>query len=234
MTTPAELQREQGYVNYAPRRTLPSHKRGKLAKAWYEATNVVVDLVVDLAREAVAVMRHPDTAPEDALPYLGADRSMERGEVEPPASFRARLKQAVDLWVLGGTANGIATELAAQGYAASVVDIWNIGVADVSRWARFWLVLDPPHPFQEPPVVGDGVAVGDGTMLGIGGATEEQVERLKRAVHRWRPAHARCEAGFALVSGYYVGQPNLVVSESVATTVQEGELVVLGFGEDSL
>lgn len=232
MTTPADLQREQGYVNYAPRRTLPSHRRGVLAKAWYEATNVVVDLVVDLAREAVAVVRHPDTAPEDALAYMGGDRSLERGQLEQPASFRARLKAAVDTWVFGGTAIGLETELAAQGYTAHVLDVWEIGVTDVSRWARFWIAIDPPTPFQDPPTVGDGCVVGDGTMLGIGGATEEQVERLKRAVHRWRPAHAHVEAGLASTTGSWVGQPGLVVSESTSTTVQEGDLVILGFGED--
>lgn len=87
-------------------------ERGRL---FWGAIGQVLDELNAKMKEAT-LARFPDTAPDDALEHIGADRKLDQGPTETNDAFRARLKRAFELWVLGGSHKGMLLELKAQGF----------------------------------------------------------------------------------------------------------------------
>lgn len=205
---------------------LPAFLRRPFGLAWTEAQTIMFDVMADMTREAIKA-RFLDRAPSDALPLIASDRSLERRPGESLPAWRQRLKNAWGEWEWGGTKKGVVDNLIGAGYpGAAVYEFWDWNDGDEERWARFWVVLNPPHGIQGPPVVGDGVTCGDGTICGVGGIDEDEFNRIVRAIRTWQSGHAHCEEIIAVVSGDVVGEDGLFVSNS-GPDVAEGEVIYI-------
>jgi hypothetical protein len=76
---------------------------------------------------------------------------------------------------------------------ASGAPAWPVAHGDTTWWSRFWVVLDAPGPFGWTASTTWGSKNWGGFLWGIDGATEAQVQLVRRVVERWRPAHEVCD-----------------------------------------
>jgi hypothetical protein len=80
-----------------------------------------------------------------------------------------------------------------------------------SRWARFWVVIRPPHVFGpgwlcgEVADGGDGVLCGGGAICGYTDATVDQGALLSRQARAWKGGHNRGEAIIVVITGEICG-----------------------------
>lgn len=103
------------------------------------------DYALDLYKQATKA-RYPDPRRPDALPYQGHDRLILRAPPETNGEYAARLLQAPDLWVWGGTPTAIVNIFEPYGYDATdliVVPNW-YGILDgnTSCFSRFIILAD--------------------------------------------------------------------------------------------
>jgi hypothetical protein len=57
-------------------------------------------------------------------------------------------------------------------------------------WARWFLIVEPPHPFTPPQLWGAGWLWGDATRWGFG--NDALMEFVRRVIRKWQPAHVVC------------------------------------------
>lgn len=214
-----------GYAAYIKRHPIPIWLRRKLGSAFFEHMAILSDFVVDFAREGFK-SHLIDRCPPDALPEHARDRTLERWPTETEEQHRARIGNAWGVWEFGGTNKGVLDAVQGLGYFDSVIyEYWDWPDGNDAAWARFWIVIDQPHPIQAPPPIG-GFTVGDGTIVGVGGITDDDVERLRRIVRTWKAAHAHCEKIIAVVSGIYVG--GFTVGNSIVIGGETVEITLEG------
>jgi len=84
----------------------PTALQGPIGQRFQYVEAVLFDALGDAVAYAVRE-RYPDVCSEDALPWIGADRQVERGPIEPSASYRTRLLLWLQLWKLAGSARSI-------------------------------------------------------------------------------------------------------------------------------
>lgn len=157
--------------------------------------------------------RFPNTAPDDALPYIGKDRLLEQGPLESNDAFRARLQGAIPAHQNRGGPRTLLTELA--GYLsggnnprlALVSDRavwhdydWTTGTVTrtdvgtnwnwdgLSRWWRGWVIIDGSAFGWVPWLSGQGVQLDTGFVMGST-APLSTVDGIKRLVQRWKPGN---------------------------------------------
>ncbi|MBI2392827.1 MAG: hypothetical protein HYV09_24795 [Deltaproteobacteria bacterium] len=178
--------------------------RRRVGAAWHQALGLAKDALAEGALQAVK-LRFIGGCPTDALPYAGADRSIERVPGEPVESYRARLLHAFDTWRLAGTNKGVREALATIGLTSVVIfeDKDWAASGEEGTWWMFWVVLEPPLPVGPPWTIGDGTMLGE-APLGMTGATEP-LELLRRVIRKWKAAHTVCGHVILLWSGRLVG-----------------------------
>lgn len=174
-------------------------------------------------------LRFPDQATPDALAAIGDERLIDQGNdpltgtTETQAAYAARVKGAWGqdnntggLWYWGGTAFGMLTALAAQGYTGihliqqNGID-WTLPAGVItatartpwsfatSNWNQFILVMPtapaswtgmvtPPTPTSVP--------------------SQDEVQKLFRIIDLWRPVHMLCAGILVIVSGNVWGYPD--------------------------
>jgi P2-related tail formation protein len=214
-----------GYVDYVKRHPIPIWLRRKLGSAFFEAPSILMDFVIDLCREGFKA-RLIDRCPPDALPSHASDRTMERWPSESEQDWRTRIGSAWDKWAKGGTNAGVLENVQGVGYPNTIIrEYWDWPDGDDSQWARFWIVIDQPHNIQGPAPIG-GFTLGDGTILGVSGITDDDVNRLRRIVRTWKAAHAHCEKIIAVVSGIYIG--GFTLGDSVVIGGETVEITLEG------
>lgn len=162
--------------------------------------------------------RFPDTAPPDALGYIGNDRQIDRGPAEGPAGYAVRLRQAIDTWRNAGGARTVLSQLAA--YFTNVAtppmrlvsdhSVWHVydwitGASTKTvvspanwiwdaftgtRWWRGWAIVDTSAgPFTRH-LWGSGGTWGGGGVWGVDEPPGGvKVADLIRIIKRWKPAH---------------------------------------------
>lgn len=172
---------------------MPAWLSGDMGRSMALALGQIKDLAKDAAKEAVKA-HLPLIAPADALPAIGADRSLERG-AQSEGAFRLYLSQSFDVWTKGGTKTGIEDAIDVLGYCtADVYDAHTIdlgpGDTPASAWARFIIVLSG-HPWQ-PDGTWDDPGTWDDGGTWDSTAPAEAVDAIIRAVRRWKGAHAQC------------------------------------------
>ena len=165
-------------------------------EAWLGAFGTAKDVILARAKDSVKA-RLPDLAPADALPHLAVTMQLERGPDEAEAAFRARLKEAFNAWVWGGTRKGLLE------YALTPAGLENADTienrqwspappdGDTAFWSRFWVVIGEPHPWDDDDSW-DGDAStwdDDATATWDSTATLNDVERVKRLIRQWKPGH---------------------------------------------
>lgn len=177
---------------------------------------LILDAVGDAWLKEGIKARFPDSAPTDALGYIGNDRLIDRGPGELDPSYVIRLRQAIDTWRNAGGGRTILAELAA--YFTNVAtpplrlvsdsSIWHEfdwgtklttrtaaagnWVWDVytgARWFRGWAIIDSTGAAPWTPDVWDLVGTwGDGGTWGSN-ATVYDVAAIRKILDRWKPAH---------------------------------------------
>jgi hypothetical protein len=211
-----------GFVDYAQKTNVPWLSR-PFGAAWVEAQAIVHDVTVDGAREA-AKARFVGIAPSDALPHHADERALEQGAGETEESWRSRLLDAWEAWPWAGTERGVVDALELFYDPATVYEALDWYPGDAA-WARFWVVLGAGgHPFGPAKKIGLTTPwkVGDGTIVGLSGATTDDVARLRRTIKLWKPGNTRCveiiaQNGAAIIgTGWKVGDGTVVGGTSSA------------------
>jgi len=191
------------YRDYEPEIS-PPWLRGRYGEAWAHVLGLAKDAIAEGAHQAVK-LRLLGGCPEDALPYAGEDRQIERVPGESASSYRNRLLRAFVTWRLAGTNKGVLSALATIGFTSAIIiesEDWGAS-PDPTAWWLFWVVLSPPLPFSPAFKLGDGTKLGE-KPLGVTGPLE-LIELLRRVIRKWKAAHAVCANVVLLFDGELLG-----------------------------
>lgn len=178
----------------------------KIVPPWLSKPNgaafldVMASQLDDLAEQYVSGVKNswPLECNSDALGYLGAETGLERypGEIED--DYRVRLWNAVDVWFWAGTETGVLDNLLLATKSWGITDIslrnnadWTPPDSNVTWWSRFWVVIQPPHPW-ELHRWGVG-AWGDGRLWGAT-ITQPELDLMRRVIKKFKASHSYCEA----------------------------------------
>lgn len=164
-----------------------------LGRAWLLGNAVMKDAALAAAKLAVKA-RFPSLAPDDALPYLAAERRIERGHQYTIAQFREQIVNAWDAWSLAGTKDGLVAALRTAGFRNFMI-VQNYETpmdGNPDHWWKFWIVVWPPFPWPFNPTLTWDPGLPWDPGLTWPGVPQEWVERVKQVVRLWKPAHAIC------------------------------------------
>jgi len=187
----------------------------------YAFVGLPLDIIAEAVNQAVKT-RFPELAPDDALPYIGRDRVIIRGPLEPAASYRLRLLLWIEAWLGSGVGRAMLDQIA--GFLtprAARIRIWTqVGViytreadgsftiervagdlwnwdGQTSMWARFWVVIysiaDVPWT-RHPPYGGTSGTWGSRTGLTWGSsATVAEARSIRGIIDEFKPALSKCQ-----------------------------------------
>jgi hypothetical protein len=193
----------------------PWSKRYWGQRFWLGLLGYIGDLVAEAGAQAVrAHMLREDSSPGDALPPIGNERQMPRYPAETNANYRARLIDAWDAWQGAGTNPGIVSQYNAYGLSNVVVrsfhDGWGFENPPVmSRWSRFVVIIEQPHPWSTSYTYGSGILYGTPITFGST-ATPDEAETVKAIALKWKPAHSINPYVLVVLEHEYYGDPDLV------------------------
>lgn len=163
----------------------------------------------ELAKQSVKARFIVD-APSDAVESLGADSVIVRAPAETEAAYRARVRAAWSAWEQAGRESGILALLSvASCSAVTVIEDLDVGGA-LGHWARFYVWIVEPHPFEAPAAIGSAITIGTDWTIGFG--DRALPEYVRATVRRWRPSHTRC-LGVA-VNWASIATPSVISIES--------------------
>jgi len=131
------------YADYQPG-LYPTGLAGPWGTAWGRSQGTMKDRVITLAIDAVdagLVLRCPD----DALPLLGADVSLEQLPLDDADSYRARIAAAWETWRWAGTRTAL-TLVFAQLNPEGSTRIATAHELGRTPWAQWWAFLTQPSP----------------------------------------------------------------------------------------
>lgn len=194
---------------------MPTGLRDQYGQSFNRSFGIVKDWLAQRARTAV-MQRFPEKASEEGLGAIGQERGIDQGNsielpvVESAAAYAARVKDAWNLWTLGGTAWGMLKAFAAQGYFPYIKCanglVYNVdGNLDLTitegpplpsllgLWSHFFIWFSPaPTSWTDivtPPTPGSTPSI-------------YEIRRIRHAIiNRWKPAWTRCVGIGVLVSG---------------------------------
>lgn len=170
----------------------PAWLSGPWGKKWDQVFGGFVEAITDSTNDA-NLARLVLKAPDDALPYIGAERWTERGRLETLVSYRARL---ADFWEQAqkwGTDDGIIGALKAlpivpaSTFVQSYHDGWT-GYGESTWWSRFWVLFEGAHGFQPDGRWSDAGNYDDGGVWDLDEVTPEDLQYLRRTIWRWKDA----------------------------------------------
>jgi hypothetical protein len=196
-------------------------------QAFQRSLGIVKDYL--LARTKTAVQqRFPSLAVPDAIGAIGNERKIDQGNdiqlspAETPVAYAARLRDAWNIWMLGGAAWGMLKAFAAQGYFPQLVcqnglyysvdTGLNLSITQgpslsFPLWTEFFVwfnatpsswssIVVPPTPSSVPSIY-------------------ELRKFRHNIIDRWKPAWAKCVGIGVLTSGTggILGSPGVVLGE---------------------
>lgn len=199
----------------------PTSLQDPQSQAFMRAQGVVKDYLLNLIRQGV-MLRFPSHASSDSLGAIGDERSIDRGagpqlvSPETDAAYAIRLIDAWDIWSWAGTAFGMLTALAVQGYTPSIVqqngvrfsldgggalivengpawpfpppDLWNTFLVIFTDIPSSWTdIHNPATPTSSP--------------------SDNEIARIVRIINLWRPGHMICAGLEVVTSGGIWGFP---------------------------
>jgi hypothetical protein len=190
----------------------PTALQRPYGRSWMRAHGGLKDYYLGQAKQAVQ-QRFPSLATTDALGALGSERLIDRGagpqvaSPETDAAYAERLRTAWDLWYWGGTAYGLLTALAAQGYSPVIIcqngQRHTVSGGVLSTVSGTPWTFDPPNLwntflvlFPTPPSSWTNI---QNPPTSSSAPTADEVARLVRTINLWKPAHAIC-AGIQVVT----------------------------------
>lgn len=193
------------YADYFPS-LLPTFLADPVGKFWAQSFGTIADSISDSATNAVKCSIIA-TAPDDALPYLGAARPhVIRVPGQSAASYRADLMRSFEFASMLGTDAGIIAMLARAGLTARVVRNnqwdWDGHPGNVAPyWARMWVIIDNPGTWTAGSTWGGGERWGDTYTWGIRGLSADLIGYIIASCLMYKSSHARLVRIRAIVSG---------------------------------
>lgn len=183
-----------------------------LKRRWGARYLTVIGLLYDAYREAAEAAvraRYVRYTPPDALPEAGTHYSIERLVGETDEGYRGRLRRAFPSHRQGGSATGLQARLHEAGYTtATVVEAHDWSVDDGGSWARYWVVVEQPHPFSVAELWSDPGTWGDGGVW-LDLSPKEQADQIRRLTRKWgQGAHAQPVSLIVVLSGELWGSPS--------------------------
>jgi hypothetical protein len=187
---------------------------------WLTVMGEQADRTTDTAKEAVKAGA-PDLSPSDALPYNGAARNIERYWADSDTTYRARLVDAWNVWEFSATSDCLEDRFVDEGFGNISIVPWRdmtpyAPAPYENHWSAFWIWVDT-HPFTTGATWGGGATWGD-TVPGHNGApsgprtwgsdaTLYEVQAVRAAIRKWKPAAEVCAAIVFHSGGMYWGRP---------------------------
>jgi hypothetical protein len=192
---------------------MPTALQDPYGQSFERAQGIVFDYYAQQARVAVQ-QRFPQCAAADSLGALGQERLIDQGNdiqlssPETAVNYAARLRDAWNLWQLGGSAWGMLKAFAAQGYFPQIMcqnglsyqvdSMLNLtitvgGPLTFPLWSEFFVyfatppsswssMVSPPTPSSVPSIY--------------------ELRRLRKIVlNRWKPGWTVCVGIAVITSG---------------------------------
>lgn len=201
--------------------TAPTALQKAYGRAWLRASGLVKDFYLERAKQAVK-LRFPSYATPDALGAIGDERLIDRAVgpqlsvPETDGEYSARLRNAWGIWYWGGTAFGMLTALAAQGYTGAVL-IQQNGVRWSLSGGALVIVNGPAFNFPAPnlwstflvllPTVPSSWTDIVNPPTPTSSPDANEIARLIRIINLWRPGHMTCAGLRVVISGRVWGHP---------------------------
>jgi hypothetical protein len=187
---------------------------------WLRAKALVLDALVESAKQAVKV-RFPSDSPPDGLAEIARERLEARATAfvyEDDFAFAERLRTAWSRREFNGSSTGLSAVFSAFGFPSFTIydqEDW----FPSKKWHAWIYLPKASHPWGPAPVVGDGTKVGDGATVGSS-LRVGQVRNLREVTASWCPPHAmtflhlQTEDGAVVGDGSDVGDGSLVGGKS--------------------
>jgi len=169
-----------------------------LSREWGEAWNLISavmrDVMISGAKDATKV-RFIGVCPDDVLTKHGLARVLPKSPNETNDSYRLRLLDAFDTWLLAGTSAGVERALevvGGPGCEATVIENqdWDPPDHDATKWWRFWVIIDGLNIATDGNWDDPGTW-DDGGVWDLAGATG-LVDLIRTALRTWKAAHTIC------------------------------------------
>jgi hypothetical protein len=181
----------------------PPYLQGFWGRRWLGAFGYLKDTIIDGCKQAIKA-RFVKIAPEDAVPFIGAERGIERAPNEAFGSYKTRVENAWDIWLHAGSSEAHVNALSAFGVSRSAVWVFNThsGFAWDSNtyWSRLWIVITAGgHPWTQE-LWNDG-GIWDDTGTWDTTATVGEVAAIRRAVRQFKSGQTYPVALFVALSG---------------------------------
>lgn len=149
----------------------------------------------------------------DALTPIGEEQQMPQYPGEDWLTYRNRLRDPWGTWDDAGTPNIIIEQLEAAGLPGAQWFRWteNGSRTEFAIWYGAGT-----HPVTGSPTVG-AFTIGDGTILGPEGLTQDQIRAYKDLINHWKPALWVCTnvifelSGWTVGAGHVIGEAGLTV-----------------------
>ena len=163
------------YYQQYTRELLPAYFLEPDSFGYFEVSGSMKDDVNSAAQDAVQDS-FIQSAPSDALSYLGSNFNIDRGPILTDAQFQTKLEGHWDYWSTSGTPDRLISEIKSYGFInASILPEWvesppgtwskSLPIRDplaemdlpndnsygggmgVGWWSNFWVVIPLPHSF---------------------------------------------------------------------------------------
>jgi hypothetical protein len=175
---------------------------------WAQSLGALSDGIATATRKAVKA-RLPSETPDDGVPYIAKERSLEQYPPETLDAWRERVGRAWEQWNQAGRVDGLEYQLTRYGVGS--VEVLEHAVDPVTPGdgnARFVVVLGNgadagslPWSHQTMPFT-----LGEDLTLGST-ATKREVEAVRGIVRKWKSAHGYTVAMLLRFVGGVVADP---------------------------
>ena len=230
MTAPFQ-QGRTGYQTYL-QALVPTAFQDAVGQAFVGALASGIDSAADRLAQSVKA-KLSGLSPADALAAVGAERIIERGPSESDAVYSARLQGAWDTWPWAGTPYGLLNSFKGLGYPNTGVVLaqvrggrvcsldaggnFVVATAGNSLWSTDALKAPVASPYDQSfwskfdvlfvsPFVSSW---GGGSTLPS--SSSDEVNRIRRIIAAWKPAHATCNRIAVLTTAKWWGYPTTQV-----------------------
>lgn len=139
-----------------------------------------------------------EDAPDDALDHIAESSSLLRVRLDTAATFRAYLRRRWRIWEEAARRERLLDEINRLGYPNALVVTWadlaeagNPGAFGGIFTTFFYVVIKPPHRFGPAKLWDGGLQWDDGSLWDIQGDPQD-LEDIKRAIRKWKPASSSC------------------------------------------
>lgn len=210
---------------------------GDTGAKFLRTIGATIDTAANHLKDGVKA-RFPSTAPVDALAYIGKDRNLEQGPLEPADDFRNRLVAAIPTAKRWGSAESVLRQLAGffDGIGTPPIrvvtdaSVWHeydwttgnviksVGARDnvgywnwdgTRKWWRGWVVIDGASLGWLPWNSGSGIPM-DGSYVMGSTTPPAYVEAIQRLVQKWKPANVYVpRIILTFCTGLYCNPPDL-------------------------